>query len=331
MRARLGQYLNGLLESLEMSGDRARYVRFAWGTLWFTLFVVVWGGLVSATGAGDGCGDSWPLCGELLAGSGDVSRLATVIELTHRLTSGMALLAVVLMVVWARRIYPIGHRARFWANAGLAFMVIESLIGAALVVFRLVDMNVSLARALIQPVHMTNTYLLMGALGLAAWWAESRRRTTGAEPPAARLVVGALVFVILLSMLGTTASLASTVFPSESFVEGVRADFTRDAHYLIRLRIWHPVLALGFGGYLLWLGRRLSAGHDGGPPTEFHVVAGLYGVDLAVGALDAFLLAPIAIQLLHLLLAHAVWIGLVALWVRLVSDSGESDRAIAVG
>ena len=316
-----------------MSGGRTRYVRFAWGTLWFTLVVVLWGGLVSATGAGDGCGDSWPLCVELLAESGTVSRLDTVIELTHRLTSGLALLAVVTMVVWARRIYPDGHRARFWASAGLAFIVIESLIGAALVVFRLVDMNVSLARALIQPVHLTNTYLLMGALGLAAWWAGSRRRrTSGGEPAAARLVVGALIFIVLLSALGTTASLASTVFPSESFVEGVRADFTRDAHYLIRLRIWHPVLALGFGGYLLWLGRRLSASHDGGPPIEFHIVTGLYALDLAVGALDAFLLAPIAIQLLHLLLAHAVWIGLVALWVRLVSDPGESDTAeMAVG
>ena len=125
-----------------MSGGRTRYVRFAWGTLWFTLVVVLWGGLVSATGAGDGCGDSWPLCVELLAESGTVSRLDTLIELTHRLTSGLALLAVVAMVVWARRIYPDGHRARFWASAGLAFMVIESLIGAALVVFRLVDMNV---------------------------------------------------------------------------------------------------------------------------------------------------------------------------------------------
>ena len=315
-----------------MTGGGTRYARFTWGTLWFTLFVVIWGGLVSASGAGDGCGDSWPLCGELLAESGAVSRFDTLIELTHRLTSGLALLAVVVMVVWSRRLFPGGHRARFWAAAGLVFMVIESLIGAALVIFSLVDMNVSLARALIQPVHMTNTYLLMGALGLAAWWAGSRRlRSADNEHAAARLVIGALIFVVTLSALGTTASLASTVFPSESFVEGVRADFTRDAHYLIRLRIWHPVLAVAFGGYLVWLGRRLSTNGDR-PPSEFHVVTALYAVDLVVGALDAFLLAPIAIQLLHLLLAHAVWLGLLALWVRLVSEPGDPDgAAMAVG
>ena len=45
---------------------RTSYTVLAWATLLFTLLVVIWGGYVSASGAGDGCGDSWPLCGELL-------------------------------------------------------------------------------------------------------------------------------------------------------------------------------------------------------------------------------------------------------------------------
>lgn len=308
-----------------------RYTTFAWATLVFTLSVVLWGGYVSMSGAGDGCGDSWPLCGELLAEEGPASPVDTLVEFTHRATSGLALIAVVVLVVWSRRTFPAGHRARHWAAASLLFMVIESLLGAALVIFQWVDMNVSLARALVQPVHMTNTYLLMGSLGFAAWWAVPRRRLpAGSADPHAPLVVRALVLLVVLSAVGTAASLASTVFPSESFLEGVRSDFAGGAHYLIRLRVWHPVVALAFGGYLFWLGRRLGRSRAGGAGMPFHLVTGLYAADLAIGALDAVLLAPLAIQMAHLLLAHALWLALVWLWLSLVSTlDGASTQAAA--
>ena len=298
----------------------ARYTTFAWATLLFTLFVVLWGGYVSASGAGDGCGDSWPLCGELLNDEAPASPVDTLVEFTHRLTSGLALIAVVVLTVWSRRRFPVGHRARYWAAASLLFMVVESLLGAALVIFQWVDMNVSLARALVQPVHLTNTYLLMGSLAFAAWWAEPRARTNDpAAGQAAQWVVWALVGLVLLSALGTVASLASTVFPSDSFLDGVRGDFSRNAHYLIRLRIWHPIAALVLGGYLFWLGRQMRQGR-GDLPIEYHLVTGIFATDLAIGLLDAVLLAPIGLQMAHLFMAHALWIGLLALWLTLVSE-----------
>ena len=158
--------------------SRVSYTAAAWAALVFTLFVVLWGGFVSASGAGDGCGDDWPLCGELLspsAGATAADAADTLVEFTHRATSGLALLAVAGLAVWSRRRFPPGHRARYWAALSLAFMVVESLIGAALVIFQWVDMNVSLARALVQPVHLANTYFLMGALACAAWWSGPRR------------------------------------------------------------------------------------------------------------------------------------------------------------
>ena len=308
---------------------RVSYTGAAWATLAFTLFVVLWGGFVSASGAGDGCGDDWPLCGELLSPSGTTPADAadTLVEFTHRATSGLALLAVAGLVVWSRRRFPPGHHARYWAALSLAFMVVESLIGAALVIFQWVDMNVSLARALVQPIHLANTYFLMGALACAAWWSGPRRPAAALDPGRPdRLVAGALGGLIVVSAFGTVASLASTVFPSESFLDGVRSDFAGGAHYLIRLRVWHPAAVLAFGAYLVWLGRRLGRVLPDGLPAPFLPVAAVFATELAVGVLDALLLAPIALQMAHLFLAHALWLGLMALWLHLRSDPAAGVR-----
>ena len=88
---------------------RVSYAWAAWAALAFTLFVVLWGGFVSASGAGDGCGDDWPLCGELLspsAGATPADTADTLVEFTHRATSGLALLAVGGLAVWSRRRFP---------------------------------------------------------------------------------------------------------------------------------------------------------------------------------------------------------------------------------
>jgi heme A synthase len=309
--------------------SRISYTQLVWATLVFTLFVVIWGGYVSASGAGDGCGDSWPLCRNLLGASTPTTPVDTLVELTHRLTSGLALLAVVGLTLWSRRRFPPRHRARYWAALALFFMVVESLLGAALVIFRLVDLNVSLARALIQPVHLTNTYLLMGSLAFAAWWSGPRRSLPGsAHRLSTRFVVAALVGVVVLSAFGTVASLASTVFPSESFLDGVRNDFIRDAHYLVRLRIGHPIAALVFGGYLFWLGRRLTPERPERTPFQYYVVTGIFAAQVGVGLLDAILLAPIGLQMAHLFLAHALWLSLLKLWLDLVSEPLGRDRPV---
>ncbi len=308
---------------------RVSYTAAAWTTLVFTLFVVLWGGFVSASGAGDGCGDDWPLCGELLSPSAGATAADTLVEFTHRATSGLALLAVAGLAVWSRRRFPPGHRARWWAALSLAFMVVESLIGAALVIFQWVDMNVSLARALVQPVHLANTYFLMGALACAAWWSGPRRPAAALDPGRPdRLVAAALGGLIVVSAFGTAASLASTVFPSESFLDGVRSDFAGGAHYLIRLRVWHPVAVLAFGGYLVWLGRRLGRTLSHGLPAPFLVVTAVFVTELAVGVVDMLLLAPIGLQMAHLFLAHALWLGLLTLWLQLRSEPAASGDAL---
>ena len=311
--------------------SRVSYTGAAWAVLVFTLFVVLWGGFVSASGAGDGCGDDWPLCGELLspsAGATAADAADTLVEFTHRATSGLALLAVAGLAVWSRRRFPAGHRARYWAALSLAFMVVESLIGAALVIFQWVDMNVSLARALVQPVHLANTYFLMGALACAAWWSGPRRPAPLDPGRPDRLVAAALGGLIVVSAFGTAASLASTVFPSESFLDGVRSDFAGGAHYLIRLRVWHPVAVVALGGYLVWLGWWFRRTRPDGVPVPFLWAAAILATQLVVGLLDAVLLAPISLQMAHLLLAHALWLGLFGLWLHLRSEPASWIRRV---
>jgi heme A synthase len=75
--------------------------RFAWGVLVYNLGVIVWGAYVRATRSGAGCGAHWPLCnGEVIPQSPDAAML---IEFSHRVTSGLALVSVVVLFAWAWR------------------------------------------------------------------------------------------------------------------------------------------------------------------------------------------------------------------------------------
>src|SRR5215813_13700333 len=78
-----------------------RFAKYTWFALAFNLLVIVWGAYVRASGSGAGCGSHWPLCnGEVIPGSPTIK---TVIEFSHRLSSGLALLLVVGALVWAFR------------------------------------------------------------------------------------------------------------------------------------------------------------------------------------------------------------------------------------
>ncbi|HEX5691237.1 MAG TPA: COX15/CtaA family protein, partial [Roseiflexaceae bacterium] len=110
-----------------------RFRRYAWGVLGYNLLVIVWGAYVRASGSGAGCGSHWPLCnGTVLPRA---PQIETIVELAHRLTSGLALIAVLGLVVWAVRLWPGSHRVRRGAFASLFFIILEALIGAGLVLF----------------------------------------------------------------------------------------------------------------------------------------------------------------------------------------------------
>ncbi len=288
----------------------ARYVR---GVLAYTLLVVLWGAYVRASGSGAGCGAHWPKCDGRV-----IPRLASaeqVVEFTHRLTSGAAGLLVLGMLVWAFRAYAKGHPVRRGAVLSTAFMVLEALLGAALVRFELVADDDSAFRAFSMVAHLVNTFLLLAALALTAWWASGKPdvRLRGQGAVAALLGVGVLG-VLAIGATGAVAALGDTLFPSASLAEGIRRDFSPTAHFLLRLRVFHPAAAVLVGAYLVLAGRAVARLR---PAPETRRLGGalgvLFGVQLAAGALNVVLMAPVPMQLLHLLLADGVWIALVLL------------------
>jgi heme A synthase len=290
-----------------------RFARYAWLVVAVNLFVIVWGAYVRASFSGDGCGSHWPLCnGEVLPTTGLIK---TVIELTHRLTSGVALLLVIGLVWQARRLFPRGHQVRRGAFWSLIFILIEALIGALLVKFSLVAGNASVARAFVMSIHLVNTFLLLAILSLTAWWAMGGAavRLRGQGKVGTIFAVG-LVGTLLIAVSGAVAALGDTLFPARSLAHGLSQDFSTTAHFLIRLRALHPVLAVGIGLYIV---AAASYVNNFLRPVNVRtrkltsILTTLFLIQIGVGILNVTLLAPVWLQLTHLLLADFFWIALV--------------------
>ncbi|QRN96366.1 COX15/CtaA family protein [Archangium violaceum] len=286
---------------------------FSWFTLAYTLAVVLWGAFVRATKSGAGCGDHWPVC------NGEVVPLAptvqTLIEYTHRVTSGLALVLAVVLCVWGLRAHAKGHPVRKAAAASLFFMLTEAAVGAGLVLFKMVADNESIGRAVWMAVHLINTFLLVGAMALTSWWAEGRERLTlKRQGLTGWLLLGSLVGLLVLGVSGAIAALGDTLFPATSLMEGLRQDMSPTAHVLLRLRVLHPVLAVGVGALVVFSAGMVTRLRPSPAVRRAAWQLGvLYVLQLLAGLVNVVLLAPEWMQLLHLLLADLVWVVLVRL------------------
>jgi heme A synthase len=276
----------------------SRFAKYAWGVLAYNFLVVLWGAWVRVTGSGAGCGEHWPDCnGEVIPRDPSVE---TMIEFTHRATSGVAGLLVLALMVAAWRSFPAGHRVRRSAVIALIFMIAEALLGAGLVIFGLVDQNASVARAVVMALHLINTLLLLGGMALCAWWAEDDRPITRHPTRRRGLWTGAgLIFAV--GITGAIAALGDTLFPAQSLIDGIAADLDPTSHFLLRLRSLHPIVALVCAGVLWALAQRWPS-----KPAQWLKV--LIVVQVLAGFINLILLAPGWLQLVHLLLADLVWV-----------------------
>src|SRR5688500_14139852 len=153
--------------------SQQRFARFAWFVLVYNIGVILWGAYVRATGSGAGCGEHWPLCNGVIVPR--AAQAATVIEFTHRLTSGLADLLAIALPLWARRVFPAGHIVRKAAMWTLIHNVTEGLLGASLVLLGHVAENTSAWRGVSLSVHLINTLFLLAALSFTAWYAAERQ------------------------------------------------------------------------------------------------------------------------------------------------------------
>lgn len=285
-----------------------RYERYVWGVLAYTLLVIMWGAFVRATGSGAGCGSHWPLCnGEIIPRA---PLLETIIEFSHRLTSGVLMLMVLGMTIFAFRLYPKGHIVRVGAVLSILFVIIEALFGAALVLFELVADNSSMARAVAMSIHLINTLLLVAFVTLTAMWVRGVARPVFAGRGRVLGLIGlGVVMMMLLGASGAIAALGDTLFPAASLQEGLAQKFDPSAHILIRLRVLHPVIAIATGAVMVMIAQALVLLRPSASVLKARwVVLGLYVTQLALGVVNVVLLAPIPIQLIHLLLADLIWI-----------------------
>ncbi len=188
--------------------------RFAWLTLAYNTAVILWGAYVRATGSGAGCGNRWPLCnGTVLP---PTPQAQTIIEFTHRLTSGLAVVMVSSLLVWCWRKTAKGDWARYSSLAAILLLFNEALLGALLVLFEHVGQDRSPARVFFLCMHFGNTLLLLAALALTAQWLSKGHRRFSVIKNRAEIV--AVVFGLLATMcIGITGSLAAlgdTLFPA---------------------------------------------------------------------------------------------------------------------
>ncbi len=301
-----------------------RFAKFAWFVVGYNILVILWGAFVRASGSGAGCGSHWPLCdGQVLPLNPSLER---AIEFTHRGMSGVALLLVLGMLLWAFRAYPWGN-VRYGALASAIFIIIEALIGAALVLFGWVGMDKSVARVYTIAAHLVNTFLLLAALTLTAWWASGGKAINLRARPMQTFAMSlGLLGLIVTGAAGALTALGDTLFPASSLAEGIAQDVNPAAHFLVQLRVVHPLIAVFVGMYLLYLTVMLN-GEAGSATRKFALTLRLLVVaQILAGGINVILLAPTWMQIVHLLLADVLWIVLVLYAASVLAPEPETAR-----
>ena len=310
-----------------------RFARFVWLVLVYDVLVVLWGAYVRISFSGDGCGRHWPLCnGELVPHAPQTKML---VELSHRVSSFGSLVLAVAVLVAAFRVAPKGSSVRRGAGFVLGFTAAEALIGAGLVLLRLVAHDVSLTRGVSTSLHLGNTFLLLASLAMTA------RFAVGAPRPSLRgqgtlgaVAVAALVSVLFVGATGSIAALGDTLYPSHSVAQGLAHDVAASAPLFIRLRGVHPFVAIAAGVLMLALATMAPAARPSRAVTLFgRALTVAVFVQVGLGAVNIWLLAPTWLQLLHLASADVVWVLLVLLASSALAErdalSGSPEAALA--
>jgi len=298
------------------------FVRYAWFVVAYLVGVILWGAVVRATGSGAGCGNHWPVCnGEIIPRAESIE---TLIEFSHRLTSGFSGILIIILVIWAFRLKPVRKFVRVMAIMSLVFVIIEGGIGAALVRLELVEDNASTLRAVAIGLHLVNTLVLLGWAALTAWGASQTRPIRFvASAQTKLLVLIALLGFSLMSAAGAITALGDTLLMS-----GVIGEATNYVdHILISLRAWHPILAIVVSVYLFVMGYLFLHQYDSPQVNQqIYALFMLVSLQVGMGILNIALQAPVWMQVLHLLLADTLWLLLIVLSANLMVTQPEEKR-----
>lgn len=290
-----------------------KFAYYSWFVLLYCVLVILWGAFVRATGSGAGCGSHWPACnGEVFHRPQSVE---TMIELSHRLTSAALGILGIIQLIWAFRITERGHRIRRAAVWAFVFVLIEGALGAGLVLFELVAGDTSTTRAVVVGLHLVNTMILVGTYVAVAWYASGGQQVRLRDHRQVQALFGLAMFgMLVLSAFGAITALGDTLFPAENLADGLAQKFDPEAHFAVRMRIWHPVLAILVSAYILSIIYSMPDLRDTPIKNQFAwLTAGNIILQVLLGGVNVLLLAPVWMQLVHLFLSNTLWISLLLL------------------
>lgn len=323
---------SGSLHAVGSPVSDRRYPLLAWAVLWFTVAVILGGSVVRATGSGAGCGESWPQCeGSIFPLSGTTE---TAIEFTHRAMSLVAGLALVAFLVWTLRITRRGAPVRGALAWTAAFFVGEVAIGAMLVVFGWVEDDSSLGRLIVVPVHLVNTLFLLGAMTRTAHFAGGGVvPRLGGDRQRDMMVLGGIGVLLVVAATGALNALADTLFPADTFLEGLREEFGPTAPFLVRLRVVHPLIAIAGAFTLLLLVRHPAFDPDRRAARPIAAVIAIVAAQIVIGIVNVAMATPTEIQVVHLFAANALWVAFALASIRVLapSDTGVPESTEVLG
>ncbi len=291
---------------------------YSWFVVAYNVLVVLWGAVVRATGSGNGCGEHWPLCGGTVVQHWKT--LASVIEFAHRASVGVGVVGLLILMVFTWRATPRRHLARLFAGVSAVLTFNEGLLGALLVLLGHTGADQSPMRAFWLSLHLASTLLLLAALTLTAHFLgrQAGRMRGGVEIHHALPAGIGLLATLLVGVSGSLAALGDTLYPARSLAQAFAQDFSPSANWLLHIRWVHPtfsILAAIWIVFLVGASRYLST--DKALGTLGVTVAGLVGLQIVLGIADVLLLAPVWLQVAHLLGADLLWIALIVLSARL--------------
>ena len=301
------------------SAADSRISILSWTTLWLTVAVVIGGALVRATDSGAGCGESWPICGGQIIP--EIGNYHTAIEISHRLMTGLLGMVLVTLFLLVRRQYDKTHRLRRAVFAAGVLLIIESLLGASLVIFGWVEFDASIARLIVVPIHLVNTFLLVAAMVLVAFFAGGGRGfRVDLSKTLDKVIAACLGIVLVIGATGALNALADTLIKSDALRPAAGDEVQVTEAVLRQIRTIHPFVAIIGGLALYMLVRFLTAGAGKRVRLLGVGVQGIIWVQFIVGLLNIALNVPLEIQLIHLFVADVLWILVVLISFHLLAD-----------
>jgi len=280
--------------------------------LFLSIVSILAGAFVRATGSGDGCGATWPTCkGRIIPALTDTSEL---IEFSHRSVSGLLLIVTLIIFSKTRKLQK-GSLVRSVTNYLTFFVIFEAIIGAIIVLYEWVGLNSSLPRIVAVPIHLVNTFGLLGCYAILYKIVEDDLKVIKSIFNRNFILISSLF--LLSGATGSITALADVLFPSASFIEGFLEDFDKTSEVLTRLRILHPIISSGLSVVLYIYSTKINKKYG----VNVKLLKTFVIVAVLLGVLNVISNIVLPLSILHLAIADFLWISYIYVSINLSKNN----------